>query len=327
MHYFVTGATGFVGGYVTSLLLAEGHAVTTLVADREEARSLAPYGVRPHIGAVFDKDSMRRGMRGVDGVFHLEEWRRIGGRDRRAAEAINVGGTRNVLELMGDLRVPRGVLLGNLMAFGDTGGRIVDERFQPDGRHLSTYGRTKAQAHFEVAVPMMRRGLPLMILQPGLVYGPGRGGDLGNLLRRYLLGRLPLAPTGSAFCWAHVEDVAAAHVLAMETGRPGESYIVGGPPHTPREVLTVAGRLVGRKRGPVPLPGLLLRPAAAALGGLGWVIPPLKGSAERLRVASGATYLGDSSKAERELGFRPRPLRDGLPDAVRGLLGELFDRG
>jgi nucleoside-diphosphate-sugar epimerase len=325
VHYFVTGSTGFIGGYVTALLLAEGHAVTTLVASREEARALAPYGVRPHIGDLTDKASMRRGMLGADGVFHLAEWRRLGARNDRVAEAVNVTGTRNVLELMRDLQIPKGVYLSSLLAHGDTGGRIVDETYRPTGRPLSVYGRTKREAHFDVALPMMLRGLPLVVLQPGLVYGPGEDGDLGRLIRSYVLGRVPLVPTGSVHCWAHVEDVATAHVMAMESGDPGETFIVGGPHHTLREVLVTAGRLIGRKRGPLPVPGVLLRPAASVLSGLGWLVPPLRIPAERLRAVAGATYLGDSSKAARRLGFRPRPIKEGLPDVVRGLLQELFE--
>lgn len=325
VHYFVTGATGFIGGYVTSLLLAEGHSVTTLVGSRAEARALAPYGVRPHIGDLTDKDSMRRGMRGADGVFHLAEYRKIGIRNGRFADAVNVDGTRAVLELMRDLRIPRGVYLSSLYAFGDTRGRFVDERYQPDGRHASVYGRTKWRAHFDVALPMVRRGLPLTIMVPGAVYGPGDPDDVGDLIRRYLLGKVPFVPTGSVHCWIHVEDAAAAHVTAIELGEPGQTYIIGGPHHTLREVLVTAGRLVGRKRGPLPVPGALLRPVAALLGGVGLLVPPVRARAERLRLAAGTTYLGDSSKARQRLGFDPRPLAEGLSDAVRGLLQDLFE--
>jgi nucleoside-diphosphate-sugar epimerase len=125
-------------------------------------------------------------------------------------------------------------------------------------------------------------------------------------------------PAGTAYCWAHVEDIARAHVLAMELGRPGESYIVAGPPYTFVDALRLAEQLSG-----VPAPRLVLGPgmlkAMAALAGIveGLVpLPPLF-AAENLRISAGVTYLGDNAKARRELGYRPRPLEEGLPEVLR----------
>jgi len=325
VHYFVTGATGFVGRYLTALLLAEGHAVTTLVRTRDQARALAEYGVRPYLGEVADKESMRRGMRGADGVFHTAAWTKIGSRDRKTAEAVNVQGTRNVLELIRELHIPRGVYTSTVSVFSDTRGQRFTEEHRYEGRHLTIYDRTKWEAHYEVAVPMMRRGLPLMIVQPGAVYGPGDDGDLARLLGAHLLGRFPFAPTVNAYSWAHVEDVATGHLLAMEQGRPGRSYLICGEAETLRNVMRLAGRLVGKSRGPLPFPGKALRPVAGVLRALGYVVPSLAARSERLRVGAGVTYLGDDTRARNELGFSPRSVAEGMPDAVRALLQGLFE--
>jgi nucleoside-diphosphate-sugar epimerase len=326
MHYFVTGASGFLGGYVTSHLLAGGHRVTALVRTREQAKAFAGYGVHPHLGDLLDRDSLRRGMRRGDGVFHLAAFHRYAGRRyRKVAYAVNVIGTRNVLEVMAEMGVPRGVYTSDLEVFSDTRGRVVDEGHHHDGRHLSVYAATKSEALFRVAVPMMRRGLPLVVVIPGTVYGPGDTGRYGRMMARHLRGRVPLLPTRTAVCWAHASDVAWAHLQAMERGRSGEAYVLAGPPHTLREVLAAAGRLGGRRHAPLPVPGVALRPIAGAAGLLGWVVPPLHGTAERLRTIAGVTHLGDSTKAARELGFDPRPLEEGLPDTVRALLAELME--
>ncbi len=325
MHYFVTGAAGFIGRYLTSLLLAEGHAVTTLVRSRDQARALAEYGVRPHLGDVRDKESMRRGMRGADGVFHTAAWTKIGSRDSKTAEAVNVQGTRNVLELIRELHIPKGVYTSSVSVFSDTRGQRFTEELRYEGKHLTIYDRTKWEAHYEVAVPMMRRGLPLVIVQPGVVYGPGDDGDLARLLRSYLLGKFPFAPTVNAYSWAHVEDVAAGHLLAMEQGRPGHSYLICGEAETLLNVMRMAGRLVGKRRGPLPFPGKALRPVAGILRALGLVVPPLAAKAERIRAGAGVTYLGDDTRARSELGFSPRPVSEGMPDTVRALLQDLFE--
>src|SRR5688572_19597821 len=109
MHYFVTGATGFVGGRVARQLVAAGHTVNAVVRTPAKAQDLAALGVRVSAGDVTDKESMRAPMTGVDGVFHIAGWYKLGVRDKSDAEAINVQGTRNVLELMRELRIPKGV--------------------------------------------------------------------------------------------------------------------------------------------------------------------------------------------------------------------------
>ena len=129
----------------------------------------------------------------------------------------------------------------------------------------------------------------------------------------------------TAYCWAHVADVAQAHVLAMEFGRLGEQYIVGGEPHTVREVLASAGELIGRTRSPIPLPPWIVRPSASVVRALATVVPAWRLAADRLRVAAGVTYLGNDAKARTELGFDPRPLSDGLPDVMQWLLRDMFE--
>ncbi len=324
MHYLVTGATGFIGGYLTSQLLAEGQLVTALVRTPEQARGLAPYGVRCYIGDVLDKASVRRAMQRVQGVFHLAAYVRVGTSHRQWAEAVNVTGTRHVLEVMRELRVPKGVYTSTLAVNGDTKGRVVDESYQHDGRLPSIYQRTKWQAHHEVALPMMRRGLPLVVAMPGAVYGPGDHSDLAQTLAAHLQGRLPVAPTRTAFCWAHVEDVAVGLLGAMQRGKPGETYMLCGPAHELRDALSVAGRLAGKRGAPWPLPGRALLPAAWALRGLASVITPLRPAAEKLALGAGGTHLGTDAKARAELGFAPRSLEEGMPETVRALLQDLF---
>ena len=324
MHYFVTGATGFIGGYLTSRLLAEGHLVTVLVRTPEQARSLSPYGVRPYIGDLLDKESVRRAMRRADGVFHLAAYVQVGIRDRRRAEAVNVTGTRHVLEAMRDLHVPKGVYTSSLAVNGHTRGKVVDESYHFHGRLPSAYQRTKWKAHYEVALPMMRRGLPLVIVMPGAVYGPGDHSDLAQTIGAHLKGRLPVAPTRTSFCFTHVEDLANGLLGAMERGKPGETYILGGPHHQLREVLTRAGGLAGRRHGPLPLPWWALLPAAWTAQGLAFVLPPLREAAEKLRLGAGTTHLASFAKAREELGYAPRSLDQGLPDTVRALLQDLF---
>ncbi|MFQ5553063.1 MAG: NAD-dependent epimerase/dehydratase family protein, partial [Thermoplasmata archaeon] len=260
-----------------------------------------------------DRESMRAPMEGIDGVFHLAAWFKVGVWDRRPAVPVNVQGTRNVLELMNELEIPRGVYTSSMAAFGDTKGEIVDESYRPEGRFPSEYDRTKWMAQFQVAEPMMKAGLPLIVVQPGLVYGPGLTGPLRDPFVDYLRGDLGLLPKGNAYGWGHVDDTVRGHLKAMERGRPGENYILSGPRHTLVEAFQVAERITG-----IPAPSRRVSPGTLRfIAGLSSVFGRLlrvsgRYHPETLRTAAGVTYLGDSTKAKQELGFVARPLEEGL---------------
>ena len=317
MKYFVTGATGFIGGEVVRQLQARGHQVTALVRNPEKAEALSRAGVRLHKGDVIDKESMRAGMIGADGVFHIAAWYKIGVRDRSEAEDINVLGTRNVLQLMRELEIPRGLYTSTVAVFSDTGGRIVDENYRHSGPWLSEYDRTKWMAHYQIAEPMMREGLPLIIVQPGLVYGPGDTSAMHTAFVQYLKGKLPMIPKQTAFCWSHVEDTAAGHLQAFEKGRTGESYIITGPVHTFEEAMETAEQVTGIKAPRIRVPPGLIKGMAGLMKLLGRIIPlPTMYDPESLRVVAGVTYLGSNAKAREELGFKARSLEEGLRETL-----------
>ena len=133
MKYLVTGATGFIGGCLARQLRRAGHEVAALVRNPGAAGDLEADGVSIHQGDVRDKSSLRSPMNGIDGLFHLAAWYRIGDRDRGEAYRINVDGTRNVLETSRELGVPKIVYTSTVAVSSDTGGRLVDDlhRRQP----------------------------------------------------------------------------------------------------------------------------------------------------------------------------------------------------
>jgi nucleoside-diphosphate-sugar epimerase len=317
MRYFVTGATGFIGGRLARRLVGAGHEVVTIARTPSKADDLAALGVEVHQGDITDKETMRAPMSGADGVFHVAAWYKVGLRDTSAAQSINVDGTRNVLELMREQGIPKGVYTSTLAINSNTHGQVVDESYRYTGTHLSEYDRTKWEAHYQVAVPMMREGLPLVIVMPGLVYGEGDTSSVRQTLIQYLTGRLPMMPLKTAFVWAHVDDVVQGHILAMEKGKPGETYIIAGPVHTLVEALQMAEQITG-----VPVPKLKASPAMMRLTSrimslVERVVPvPETLASETLRVSAGVTYIGSNAKAQRELGYNPRPLEEGLRETL-----------
>lgn len=317
-RYFVTGATGFVGAEVAKQLRTRGHRVTVLARTPDKASLLARLGCDVHAGDITDPSTLRAGMAGADGVFHLAGWYKTGApRARDLAMRVNVDGTRHVLDAMRQLGIAKGVYTSSIVIFSDTHGRMVDESYRYDGPHLSVYDESKWRAHYEVALPAMAAGLPLVVVQPGAVYGPGDTSALRTLFVEHLRRRLLFVPGGTAYCWGHVDDVAHAHIEAMERGRPGECYVIAGPPHTMRDAVRLAARYSGRAAPLAAIPPALVRGLSLLMSGVERVVPlPVSLSGETLRVVAGVTYLASSAKAERELGFAPRPLDEGLRHLV-----------
>jgi nucleoside-diphosphate-sugar epimerase len=312
MRYFVTGATGFIGGALARKLISQGHSVIALARSPDKAGDLTAAGVEVVKGDITEKDTLPDTMRGVDGVYHVAGWYKIGLHDNADGQAINVDGTRNVLEVMRDLGIGRGVYTSTLAINSDTHGNENDESYQFTGKHLSEYDRTKAAAH-EIAEDFILHGMPLVIVMPGMVYGPGDGGPSHDTWEGYLRRRLPLVPTTAAYSWGYIDDIVDAHILAMEKGAVGESYIVAGPSATLIQAMEIAEKYTG-----IPMPRLkaskgMLNAMSATMGAVGSLVKlsPMY-SREYLRVAS-ASYLGSNAKAKRELGYAPRSLEEGLP--------------
>jgi nucleoside-diphosphate-sugar epimerase len=171
-----------------------------------------------------------------------------------------------------------------------------------------------------VAEPLMAAGLPLVVVQPGLVYGPGDAGPAMETWRQYLLGKLRVIPARTAYAWTYIDDLVEGHIAAMDHGLPGTAYLMGGPNHTLAEAMAIAGRLTGIRAPKAVHPGLLAAGGAVAdLAGRAGIGP----GGELLRVLAGTTYIGDPARARRELGWNPRSLEAGLRTTLPPLAAQL----
>lgn len=311
MKYFLTGGTGFLGGVIARKLREQGHEVIAIARNPSSATGLREIGVTVTAGDVSDKQSMRGAMEGCDGVFHVAGWYKLGKRHRGQGYATNVLGTQNVLSLAEELNIPKIVYTSTLAINSDTKGAAADENYVFTGEHLTEYDRTKAEAH-QIAKEFIKKGLPLVILQPGLIYGPDGTSLSDDALRDFLRGRIPMIPKKCAYCCAHVDDVADIHIKAMHMAPAGSSYIVCGPCHTFEDIVRTASELTGLKL-PLAVPPVLLRISSwlASIAEIFFTLPDMY-SSESLRVQAGVTYLGNNSKARKELDYQPRDLRTGL---------------
>lgn len=321
MKVFVTGATGFIGKRLAEKLLRRGDAVTCLVRNPARAASLAQLGARLAEGDVTDRASVRAAMAGAEAVFHVAGVYELGHAYAQLCSDVNVEGTRNTLETAAELGVPRIVHTSTVGVFGNTHGLVVEESYRvPRAELASVYERTKWEAHYTVAAPLQKQGAPVMITLPGFVTGPGDQSPHA-LMFGYFFRRFPMMfGAHSGLTLAHLDDIADGHLLALDRGRPGESYILAGPPVTYRQVFQTLEDVTGmhspRLWAPDALAGWtarLVRPLETRGMSLPW-------SYEVLRTLDHYTFWASADKAKRELGWRPRPLAETLRSVAAGEL-------
>ncbi|MDQ3400463.1 MAG: NAD-dependent epimerase/dehydratase family protein [Chloroflexota bacterium] len=304
MRVFVTGATGFVMGAVVRQLRARGDPVVALVRDPGHAAALAGIGCELTPGDLSDPSAISAALTGCDAAIHGAAIYEIGVSGKRRDEMFeaNVNGTERVLAACRDARIGKAVYVSTIAAFGNTRGRVVDETYSHDGRYTSAYDETKHRAHV-IAVRYQTEGLPLVIVQPGGVYGPGDHSAIGGVMRQVADGKArALAFPELGMNMVHVDDVASGVLLALDRGRPGESYVLGGEITTMRSLLRAVAEVTGQRAPSFVVPGALLRIMTLPF-------PRLR---ETVRSADGVTFWATDAKARRELGYAPRPLALGL---------------
>jgi dihydroflavonol-4-reductase len=307
----ITGATGFIGSHVTRLLVARGDDVRVTVRPGSPRDGLEGLEVEQVRADVCDRRSIRRAMQGVDRVFHVAGTTSLA-LPRERAFAVNVEGTRIVLEEALDADVERVVYTSSVAAIGPAPpGRTADESNVWDaGRYAVAYVDSKHEAEV-TAMRLVARGLPLVIVNPANVLGAGDPGRSSTtLVRRFMRRQIPAYVEGTLNI-VGVDDVARGHILADERGRVGERYILGNRNFTLTRLFADLGRLSGVEPPALKLPLQLAITVAAAGRRVGMHVP----SASVIR-ASALNWAFDNRKAKRELGWTTSPHEDALEATV-----------
>ena len=314
MKALLTGGTGFLGKNVARALVARGHEVRLLAREGSNLAGL-PAGeiVR---GDVCDAASLRRAAEGCQAILHMAALVKMWVPEREVFDRVNVEGLRAALaasEAVG----ARLVYTSSFMAIGPTGAQPADEsQIHPGHSFRNDYERTKAHADV-VAREAAAAGRDVVLLYPGVVYGPGdrtAGNIVVNMIADHLRGRFPgiIGPGDRLWSYAFVEDVAAGHVDALEKGRAGERDLLAGENVSMNDFFRLLAEVSG-----VPAPRLHIPYAAA--GALGWMLyawAELTGLEPLLTHEVVGVFREHwsytSAKAQRDLGYRTTSLRDGL---------------
>jgi len=306
MKVFLTGATGFVMGAVARALRARGDSVVALVRSPSRAASLSALGCELVAGDVVDLSGVVGEIRGCDALVHGAAIYEIGvnAERRRDMEETNVTGTRRVFDAARAAGISRTVYVSTIAAFGNTHGAVVAEGHRPTSPPTSAYEDTKRRAH-EIALDAARGGAPIVIVQPGQVYGPNDHSAVGSNFRALANGRLRYrAFEELGLNLVHVDDLADGIVRALDRGRSGECYVLGGEIATLGDAYRAVAKATGRT-----LPSLVVPSAVARLAGR--IIPRMR---EVVSSADGVTFWATDAKARAELGTTPRDLETGMRD-------------
>lgn len=317
MKIFITGATGFIGKYLALKLAGAGHEVHALARPSAKTAALEQGGVRIFRGDLLDTASIAAAMQDCGQVYHLAGFARAWHRDRSTFHRVNVTGTKNVLDAASGLGVLKTVVASTAGVLPPSrNGTPVNEE-TPRRQHLYTrYERSKNEGE-ELARRYASRGLPVVIVNPTKVFGPGPVDESNSatlMIRNYLRGTWKVIPGNGkgVMDYVYVEDVAAGIQLAMEKGRIGEQYILGGENVSyDRFFNTAAGYAPAPRRlYKVPVPLIMgiacFEAAKAGIFGAKPLITP-----EWVRKIP-FNWSKDWTKAKRELGYTARPFAESV---------------
>lgn len=316
MTVLVTGAGGFLGAHVVRLLLEAGHRPRAMVRPGRPRAHLESAGVELVEGDLQDERSLAEACRGARGLVHCAArigFARRGDEDQRRT---NVEGTAALFRAAHRRGVERIVHVSSVAAVGASRSPVaLDEDAVWNLRRLGVHYAMTKRAAEERALAAARGGMPIVVVNPGAMFGPRLdGGPPNSLLARIAAGKLRWIPTGGTSV-TDVADVGAAILAALECGRVGERYILAGHDLTweqlYRRMAEVTQGSMPTRRLSVPL-ARLLAPGASwlELAGVGRAA----GLASRLAAVGWYAWY-DSSKARRELGYRVRPVEEILARA------------
>lgn len=319
MKVLVTGATGFIGSHLVEKLVAWGYEVRGMTTSPLKAQKLKEKGVEPFLGDLRNYDAVREATRGVSLVFHLgailSDWGLW-----EPFYQVNVLGTANILRAALEEKVERVIYTSSIAATGleDYPG-LKDESF-PLTSSSHPYCRSKAEAE-RIAHDFMARGLPLVILRPVYVYGPGeRNVGVYTVARLLRVGFRLLPGNGQNYHHRiYVKDLVEGIMLAATRKEAvGQTYILGGPLRRAREFWGTLARLMGTSIIWVPIQ---VGWAFAIPFEIAYRLFPLQGppliSFFRIRILTN-NNAWDCSKAQRELGFIPRTdVEEGLRETLK----------
>jgi dihydroflavonol-4-reductase len=315
----VIGANGFLGSHVTRQLVTDGREVRVMVRPNANTIGIDDLRVTRLVGDIWDNDTLREAMRGVDDVYYCVVDTRGWLRDPAPLFRTNVDGTRNVLDVAKAADLRKFVFTSSYVTVGRRRGHRASEDDLIVDRGLTPYVRSRVQAENIVLQYAREHGLPAVAMCVSTTYGSGDWGRTphGAIIAGAAFAKLPFVMGGIELEAVGVDDAARAMILAAGRGRVGQRYLISEKMISNAEVVRIAAVAAGV---PPPTKSIPL-PVSYALATAGSIKAKLRGTDERLSLDSlrlmRAEAPVDHSKAIRELGWEPRPVEDSIREAAR----------
>jgi nucleoside-diphosphate-sugar epimerase len=312
----VTGATGFIGSNLVRYLCSQDYDVRAMVRATSDISELEDLPVDICHGEVRDPSLVQKAVKGCDFVFHLAGYAKSWARDCKIFQEVNVIGTENVLNACRRADVKKVVMTSTSMTFGPSDGETRNESGKRTENFFCDYERTKFYAE-QLAERFVKAGLPIVIVHPTRVFGPGLLSEANSVTRMIQLylkrkWRLILADGNAVGNYAFIEDVVLGHWLALQKGRPGEKYILGGESLTYNRFFEILAKLSDRHYRMIHVPAWMAlafsRIEDLLAHGIG-IYPLITPQWVRIFIKD---WDFTSRKAEKELGYRITPFEEAL---------------
>jgi dihydroflavonol-4-reductase len=319
MTTLVTGATGFVGSAVARTLAARGHSLRLLTRPASDRRNLAGLDAEIVTGDLTDPDSLARAAAGCRYVVHVAADYRFWVPDPDAMLRANVDGALAMVRAAARAGAERIVHCSSVATLGQIGDGTPADEATPtnEADFVGIYKRSKYLAEKTVLDLARRDGVPVVVVNPAAPVGPRdiKPTPTGKMIRDAAAGRVP-AYIDTGLNIVHVDDVAEGHVLALEKGRVGERYVLGGENMLLKDILGLVADVAHRRPPSIRLPEAVVWPMALVMEKLAKVtgIEPMM-TRDHLKMARKKMFYS-SAKATAELGYQPRPVRLAVEDAV-----------
>ncbi|MBV5314189.1 MAG: NAD-dependent epimerase/dehydratase family protein [Prolixibacteraceae bacterium] len=324
MKIFISGATGFIGSRLALRLANEGHQVHALYRDESKKTSIQHPNIQLFKGDILDYKSLIQAMEGCEQIYNAAAFARVWDKDYSSIYRLNIEGTMNVVKAGIHSGVKKFVCTSTAGVLGPSlPGQVVDENTPRPSQYFIDYECSKKIME-EVLSTFSLTGIEIVVVNPSRVYGPGVLSDsngITRIIQRYIRGKWRIIPGNgkSIGNYVFVDDVVSGHIQAMEKGRSGERYILGGTNMTYNQLFAVLAELTGKKYHMIHVPlsicqmisGLMLFIAQVSCG------TPLITPA--LIRKYNHNWNISSSKAEHELDYKPVDFKTGVNFTINWL--------
>ena len=324
MRIFITGATGFIGMNLALELADSGHIVHALCRSKEKARSLNHPNIRIYEGDILNNKSIEKAIQDCTSVYHLAAYAKIWSKDPTTSYRVNVTGTNNILDACLKHQIKKVVVTSSAAIFGPSlNGELVNETTWRKNDFFTEYERTKFES-IQYIKQYVEKGLNIVVVYPTRVFGPGlltQSNVVTSMIQWFVERRINYVPGNTVKIgnYAYIKDVVNGHILAMEQGKPGEHYILGGQNLSYKQIYELLNRIKPKWHFLFGIPSEILKTASFIFQ----ILNKLMGTAPIVTNEwinkYNYNWKCSSRKAETELGYKITPMEVGLNETITWL--------